>query len=295
MILGVMKTCLTVWVDLPPAQLAALVAIADHGSFEAAAHRLRVTPSAVSQRIRSLENATGRVLVSRGTPCTPTEAGTGLVRLGRQLQLLFAEVDADTASVDLPVAVNADSLATWFRPVLAEVAGWGEVALRLLVDDQAHSHDLLRAGEVVGAVTSDPTPVQGCTVAPLGPMHYIPVATPELIARHARADLPMVVFNEKDTLQHDELRRHRLDTPPIVHRVPSSDDFRFAVLAGLGWGMLPQVQAEKELTAGGVVRLCDHVAGIDLYWQRWKLESPGLDRLSDAVHAAAPGVDDLTR
>src|SRR3954466_9107289 len=115
--------------DLMPAQLAALVAIADHGTFDAAARHLHVTPSAVSQRIRALESEIGRVVIQRTTPCRPTAAGEVLLRLARQTQLLHDEVrDAlvhgREGTVDLPVAVNADSLATWFRGVLGEVAGW---------------------------------------------------------------------------------------------------------------------------------------------------------------------------
>ncbi len=274
--------------DLPPAQLAALVAIVDHGSFDAAARSLHVTPSAVSQRIRALESAVGSVLVSRDSPCAPTDVGSSLVRLGRQLTLLYAEALPADEPAELSLAINADSLATWFRPVVTEAATWGDVALRLLVDDQAHSHDLLRAGEVMGAVTSDPTAVQGCVATALGAMTYLPVATPGLLARHARADLPMVVFNEKDLLQQDELRRHRLASPPLVHRVPSSEDFRFAVLAGLGWGMLPQVQAAEPLERGDLVLLCDHATRIDLYWQRWKLDSPLLDRVTAVLRTHAP-------
>src|SRR5215469_4924837 len=134
--------CLTYLVDLNAGQLDALVAIADHGSFEAAARQLHVTPSAVSQRIRALEVAAGQVLVSRGTPCRPTPQGEWLVRLGRQTRLLYDEASqALTAvtTVDLPVAVNADSLATWFRDVLAEAASWDGTAVRLHVEDQAYS------------------------------------------------------------------------------------------------------------------------------------------------------------
>src|SRR6266567_9131052 len=151
--------------DLNPGQLDALVAIADHGSFEAAARELRVTPSAVSQRIRALEVAAGQVLISRGTPCRPTPHGEWLVRLGRQTRLLYAEasqaITAATA-VELPVAVNADSLAVWFRDVLAEVSTWDDTAIRLRVEDQGHSQELLRSGDVLAAVTSDPAAVQGC-------------------------------------------------------------------------------------------------------------------------------------
>lgn len=276
--------------DLSPAQLSALVAIADTGSFEAAAERLHVTPSAVSQRIRALESAVGRVLVARGTPCVPTEAGAPLVRLGRQLELVFAEALTE-GPTDLALAINADSLATWFRPVLAEIGGWGAVALRLRVEDEGHSRDLLRRGEVVAAVTSDPSPVQGCSVTPLGTLRYLPVAHPSLLDRSGRPDweaMPMVVFNTKDRLQHDELGRHTEAVPAVVHEVPSSDGFRAALEAGLGWGLLPEAQARGGVEAGTLVRLGRSVTRVALYWQRWRLDSELLDRLSLAVAAHAP-------
>src|ERR1700742_4899652 len=121
-------------VDLNPGQLDALVAIADHGSFDAAARQLHITPSAVSQRVRALEAAAGQVLKHRGTPCRPTPEGEWLVRLGRQTRLLCAEasqaITAATA-VELPVAVNADSVAVWFRDVFTEVAAGGGTASKL--------------------------------------------------------------------------------------------------------------------------------------------------------------------
>ena len=276
--------------DLPPAQLAALVAIAEHGSFEAAARSLHVTPSAVSQRIRALESTVGRVLVSRTSPCSPTEAGAGLVRLGRQLELAFAEA-LDDHPADLTVAVNADSLATWFRPVLGDVAGWHDVALRLRVEDEGHSHDLLRRGDVVGAVTSDPSPVQGCSVTPLVSMRYLPVVAPGLLERCGGRDwerLPMVVFNAKDRLQHTELARHTDQAPLLVHEVPSSDDFRAAIEAGLGWGLLPEPQARESLEQERLIRLGRSVTRVELYWQRWRLDSPLLDRLTESLMAHAP-------
>src|SRR3954451_13557733 len=154
------------------AAVEALVAIADHGTFDAAARALHVTPSAVSQRIRTLEREVGQVVVRRGTPCVPTDAGTALVRLGRQSRLLDEEARAaleeHDGRVEMTVAVNADSLATWFRAVLAAVAGSAGLALRILVEDQAYSAELLRSGEALAAVTSDPQPVQGCSSEHLG-------------------------------------------------------------------------------------------------------------------------------
>src|SRR4051794_1782984 len=133
------------------AAVEALVSIADHGTFEAAARALHVTPSAVSQRIRALEREVGQVVVRRSTPCEPTEVGAALVRLGRQTKLLDEEARAAVGEhghrVDVTVAVNADSLATWFRAVLAELAVQEELAIRLVVEDQAYSAELLRSGE----------------------------------------------------------------------------------------------------------------------------------------------------
>ena len=217
--------------EIAPAQLAALVAIADHGTFEAAARHLHVTASAVSQRIRALESEVGQVVVRRTTPCRPTPAGEVLIRLARQTRLLHDEVrDAlahgHVGTVDLPVAVSADSLATWFRAALVDVADWSDVALRLHVEDQAFSADLLRSGDVLAAVTSEPSPVQGCSVEPLGHLRYVPAAAPRLVERWRRgrgldwAAMPMVVFNEKDALQHDLLAARGVEVPPVVHRVP---------------------------------------------------------------------------
>jgi len=278
-----------------PDQLETLLAITEEGTFEAAARRLHLTPSAVSQRVRALELAAGQVLVRRGTPATVTAAGEPLTRLARQLRLLDAETAAelgDPRVVELPVAVNADSLATWFRPVLDGAAAMPATALRLHVEDQAFSHDLLRRGEVLAAVTSEPRPVQGCAVEPLGGLRYTPAAAPALLDRHRRgrgvdwSTLPMVVFNEKDNLQDEVLELHRSGRPPIVHRVPSTDAFQDAVRRGLGWGMLLDPQLGPD-----VVRLPGtRPVHVRLHWQRWRLDSPALATLSRHVHDAARGL-----
>lgn len=282
-----------------PDQLAALVAIVERGTFDAAARHLFVTPSAVSQRIRALESAAGQVLVRRSTPCVATPAGETLLRLARQTSLLYDEArdtlaGSTPSQVDLPVVVNADSLATWFRGVLAEVHGWEGVALRLRVEDQAFSADLLRSGEVLGAVTSDPRAVQGCVVERLGTLRYRPAAAPAFAERwrHGRgydwAQMPMVVFNDKDALQHDILAERGLSSPPTVHQVPTSADFHEAVRLGLGWGVIPEPQLDPDLAAGLLTTLSSRAhLDVDLHWQRWRLASPMLDRLTDAVRRAA--------
>ncbi|MFC5729190.1 MULTISPECIES: ArgP/LysG family DNA-binding transcriptional regulator [Nocardioides] len=192
------------------------------------------------------------------------------------------------------MAVNADSLATWFRPVLTSVAEGPATALRLFVEDETLSHDLLRRGEVLAAVTSEPQPVQGCSVEPLGTLRYVPAAAPGLVDRHRRgrgmdwSAAPTVVFNEKDRLQDRVLAAHGVGRPPVVHRVPSSADFLEAVRLGLGWAAIPEPQFGPCTATGELVRLPGSTTlGVALYWQRWRLESPALDTLSVAVREAA--------
>ncbi|MFC7406805.1 LysR family transcriptional regulator ArgP [Georgenia alba] len=289
--------------QMRPEQLAALVAIVDHGTFDAAARHLSVTPSAVSQRVRALESEVGRVLLVRSTPVRTTAAGAVLLRLARQQLLLEREALTELAAgesaggaarVDLPLAVNADSLATWFTAAVHACAAWPGITLRLHVEDQDHSAALLRAGAVLGAITSDPVPVQGCDVERLGVMRYLPVATAEIAERHSRgrgydwAEMPMIRFNDKDDLQHRVLAAHGVDAEPPTHYVPSSQAFVDAVYAGLGWGMVPEDQMGDGLATGRLVRLGARArADVPLYWQRWRLRSTHVERLTGTVRDAA--------
>ncbi|MCC3295695.1 LysR family transcriptional regulator ArgP [Arthrobacter sp. zg-Y411] len=279
--------------------LRALSAVVEEGTFEAAADRLHISPSAVSQRIKALENAEGQIMVRRGAPCTPTEPGAVLLRMARQVQLLESEArhtlaGGSSTRATTPVAVNADSLATWFLPVLSDAAGWTDSTLDLHVEDQDHSARLLRSGDVIAAVTAEPAPVNGCRVQPLGAMRYLPVAAPELRERFTGAGgidwdvMPVVRFNAKDELQRRFLRARGATGDPPRHTVPSSEAFLAAVRAGLGWGMLPELQLGTDLDDGALV-LLDGRAHEDvlLYWQAWKLDSERLERIGASVRRAA--------
>jgi len=196
--------------------------------------------------------------------------------------------------VTLPVAVNADSLATWFHDVLESAAAWPGVGLRLHVEDQAYSASLLRAGDALAAITSDPVPVQGCLLEPLGVLRYVPAAAPAFAGRWrqgrsmAWSRMPVVVFNDKDHLQDDVLAERGAARPSTVHQVPTSHDFVEAVRRGLGWAAVPEPQLLPHLADGSLVTLPGRAhVDVPLFWQRWRLDSPALDRLGDAVHRAA--------
>lgn len=203
-------------------QLAAFAAVLQEGSFEAAARRLHVTPSAISQRMRQLEERLGQVLLQRGSPCQPTAAGRTLARYTEQLALLEAETLAELGDVDgnglrdtggvplrVPLAVNADSLDSWFPASFDALPAEPAMVFDLRVEDQDHSATLLREGVVMAAVSASAEPVQGCTVEPLGIMRYLAVASPQLIAQafakgvnaSSLSRTPMLAFNRKDALQ----------------------------------------------------------------------------------------------
>jgi LysR family transcriptional regulator, chromosome initiation inhibitor len=283
------------------AQLETFAAVIDEGSFDAAARRLRLTPSAVSQRIKALESRLGQVVVMRGKPAAPTAAGEALLRLARQVALLELEaVAAVRGTVDalrLAIAVNADSLNNWFLPAMLDLSQNHDARFVVHQEDEEHSADFLRNGTVLAAVTADPRPVQGCRVLPLGTMRYLPVATPEYAERWLRgkplpealAEAPMVVFNEKDVLQHRLIRKvTRRKLEPPSHAIPASEPFHEAVRIGLGWGMVEDEVARPELAAGRLVEVASgKYIDVPLYWQHWKLESGILDALTAAVLGAA--------
>lgn len=285
--------------DLDLAQLRALDTTVRLGTLEAAARSLHVTPSAVSQRLRALEVTTGRILLVRSKPVQVTESGRAVLALARQVALLTAEVARELGGDDqertptLPIAVNADSMATWVLPALAPLAA--EVCVDLHREDQEHTSALLRAGTVMAAVTAEAAPVAGCTSTPLGVMRYRPMAAPGFVERwfpdgataEALTRAPVVVFDRADGLQHRYLRtRVGEGVVPPAHFVPASADFVTAVGLGLGWGMVPDLQrrtATAELVAFDP-RAFEDVA---LHWQQWRLRSATLDRVRDAVLTAA--------
>jgi LysR family transcriptional regulator (chromosome initiation inhibitor) len=287
--------------QLDSAQLDTFAAVIDEGSFDAAARKLRITPSAVSQRIKAMESRLGHVLVRRTKPARATEAGEAVLRLARQVSLLeveaIAAVKGQLEGLRLPIAVNADSLNSWFLPVLFAVPPELVTAFDLHQEDQDHSAELLRNGTVLAAVTGDPRPVQGCRVQPLGNMRYLSVATPEFAERwltgkplaEALETAPMIIFNAKDMLQHRLVRkvtRRRLDPP--THSIPAPGPFVRAIRLGLGWGMIEEEMVEDELADGRLVEVAQgKYVDVPLYWQHWKLDSAVLDALTAAVLQAA--------
>lgn len=287
------------------AALSALAAVLREGSFERAARALHVTPSAVSQRVRALEERLGCALVQRGQPCTATEAGRRLSQHLDQVRLLEQALHSSLPGlapeagqrVPLPLAVNADSLATWAAPALAGFGAEAPVLLEIAVDDQDHTGEWLRSGAVLAAVTASAQPAAGCNSRPLGAMRYRATASPDFMRRNfpegvnaqSLAQAPSLVFNSKDELQSrwvERQCRRRVELPR--HSLPSSHAFVAASLAGLGWGMNPEALVAAQLARGELVELLpDTPLDVALHWQHARAASGLLDRLTGVVLAAA--------
>ncbi|MFS0895396.1 LysR family transcriptional regulator ArgP [Microbacterium sp. 179-I 3D3 NHS] len=284
---------------IDPELAATLAAVADEGTLDAASRRLRITPSAVSQRLKTLEQQLGRILFVRTKPARLTEAGEAVVRLARQVALLEHDAlagvgidDGDRARrITVPLAVNADSLATWFLAPLARLSAAHAIDFDLHRDDQNFTARLLESGTVMAAVTSEARPVAGCSVAPLGVIEYRAVAAPDFAARwfpdgageSALSAAPFVDFDRRDTLQHDWLAANGVAHQGVPrHFVPASHDYAMAVELGLGWGMLPLLQEST-----GLIRLGGPALRVELYWQQWNLRSELLDTIAAEIAAEA--------
>ncbi len=285
---------------LDPAQLATLAAVHRRGSFDLAAAELHLTASAISQRIKALEERTGALLIRRGTPCTATETGLRLIRHHDEIALLERALDQElglaAGPATLRIAVNADSLATFVIPALAATDG---LLFDLVIDDQDVSQDWLRRGEVVAAITAHPGPLQGCDTIPLGALRYRATASPAYVRRwfsdgvtaEAMAAAPALTFSDKDRLQTRwaAARVPGLTRPLLpTHRMASSHAFVEACRAGVGWAMNPEPLVARLLADGNLVELIpDTPLDVALYWQFTRLSAPSLAPVTEAIRRAA--------
>jgi len=295
--------------------LEALAAVIEEGGFERAAKRLNLTQSAVSQRIRQLEEHLGQPVLARTQPPAPTAPGRTLLRHARRVNLLEADLarsltpgsltdDTDAPWQTLAVALNADTLATCLPSAVLPLLTRERLTLDLKVDDQERTHELLRAGEVAGCVSTRQTSMQGCRVLFLGVMRYHCACSPGFAARwfphgltrEAARLAPAVVFNRQDTV-HDRYLASFLDESPQQaprHHVPDSERFVDFVLGGAGYGLIPHMQAAGPLALGALMDLAPGAPmPVPLYWHCWNIASPLLARLTRALREA--GLRELIR
>jgi LysR family transcriptional regulator (chromosome initiation inhibitor) len=287
--------------------LAAIAAVVREGSFERAARTLNVTTSAVSQRVKHLEERLGSILIIRGQPCRATDLGRLLCSHVEQVGLLehelraalpkLVQTDGRDDRVTLRVAVNADSLGTWFIGAMAQFVDAEKALVDIALDNEEHTVEWLRSGEVLAAVTAHAQPVQGFNSVSLGRLTYLAVASPGFVRRYfpdgvsatALNSAPSLKFNNKDRMQAQWARRVcRRDVETPAHWFPATQAFLDASLAGIGWGMNPESLVREHLESGALVELVPgRSLAVPLYWQHTRLQVPMLNRLTEAVVRAA--------
>jgi LysR family transcriptional regulator, chromosome initiation inhibitor len=297
---------------LDPRQLDAFAATIDSGSLSAAARGLRITLAATSLRIKALEDALGQRVLVRGKVARATPAGQALLSHIKQVRLLEADLAhtlqparhaTEGQHTSISVAVNADSLASWFFPGVLAALQRHRLTLDVVVDDQDHTLEWLKNGDVVGCVTTLSVALRGCVAEPLGTMRYRCVAAPAVQARlvggtkkqmgiglHQLVKEPAIVFNRKDSLQDQFLQTcfGLADLAYPRHYIPAVDAYHDALVNGLGWGMEADIQSAPFLANGTLVDLFpSQFVDVPLYWQHWQREAPQAARLTLAIKAAA--------
>jgi LysR family transcriptional regulator (chromosome initiation inhibitor) len=292
------------------AALAAVAAVAREGSFERAAAMLGITPSAVSQRVRGLEERVGSLLIVRAQPCRPTALGAKLCAHLDKVRLLETDVAPTlfptSPGADQPltlrIAVNADSLATWFPDAIAPFCRETGTLLDLVLEDEAHTADLLRSGEVLAAVTADPEPVHGCRTIALGVMRYAACASPDFMREYfpdgvgptSLAIAPYLRFGRRDRLQQRWAREaYGVDLGTRNHWVASTQGFMDLAVRGMGWGMHPVSLVRAQLDAGRLAELPPaHRVATSLHWVVPRLHATALRQLTEAIRHTASTVLD---
>ncbi|KKD61110.1 chromosome replication initiation inhibitor protein [Grimontia sp. AD028] len=279
--------------------LDALDAVIANGGFDKAAEALFITQSAVSQRIKQLETLVAQPVLIRETPPQPTAIGKKLLGLHRRVQLLEKEMlpeltpEGLAGPITVPIATNADSLATWLLPALSPLMKAQTLEINLIVDDESRTLNRLRSGEAVVAVSNEATPLKGCVAESLGVMEYLCVCTPAFKATYfpdglnaeAVSRAPAVVFDRFDDMHTQFVsERFQLPTPGWrSHMVRSSEAFVKMAKLGVAYCLIPRLQIEPELTSGELIDLCPGDCVIrHLYWHHFATESGVLAEMSSA-------------
>lgn len=278
----------------------ALDAVISQRGFERAAESLCITQSAVSQRIKQLEKLMAQPMLVREQPPRATAAGQKMLGLYRRVRLLEQELlpeltpDDSSQPLQVSLATNADSLATWLLPALGSLLKSRRIELNLLVEDEIRTLDKLRSGEVVGAISMEDAPMPGCVADYLGRVDYLCVASPEFAAKYFAAGVtresllaaPGVAFDQHDDMHERFIQQHfNLPLGSVMkHTVRSSEAFVRIAVEGIAYCLIPRVQIQQELACGQLVNVTpDIFLTRRIYWHHWALESGVLAELSELL------------
>ena len=279
--------------------LHALSVVIKDQSFERAAESLCITQSAVSQRIKQLEQYFAEPVLIRRHPIVATELGKKLLRHYHQVsqleQELFNELYPQQQQLQtLHIATNADSLATWLIPAIAPLLKQHMIEVNMLVANEGHTLDRLKDGEAFGAISRQKKAAAGCIATLLGSQHYILVATQAFadkyfaqgINTNTLRNAPAVAFDQKDNMHVDYLVEHfglkEGDYP--LHAVRSSEAFVNMAKHGVAYCLIPELQISQELRNGQLINLLPDKPLVEvLYWHHWILIKGIHKKVSDAI------------
>ncbi|KTC86920.1 ArgP/LysG family DNA-binding transcriptional regulator [Legionella brunensis] len=266
--------------------LQALDAVIQTQSFAGAAKQLFITQPAVTQRIKQLEAQFGQPLLIRSLPYQATPLGEKLLSLLRRTRLLeehlLQEIKKELPA-RLSVALNRDSLETWFSRLLVDLEILEKINIDIITDDQEVTIDYFRKGSVSACVTTYNRALPGCECTLLGHMNYLLVASPHFIAQHFNnkkslaenlANAPAIVFDNRDRLP-EHFFNHFFNKPLSLrryHMVPSVQAYKQFALQGYGYGWIPSLDIASELAKGELQEICpDKRWLMPLYWHYWQL------------------------
>lgn len=280
--------------------LAALSAIIEAQSFDIAAKSLFISQSAISQRIKLLEEKIGQPVMIRSQPIELTLIGEQLLNHYKNIQQLENELlpeilpNNPIKPIKVSLAVNADSIATWFIKALTPFLKVNRVELNLLLVPEDRTLEKLRTGEALGAVSVEEKPLKGFRSVKLGVMKYCLVASKnfydeyfsEGVTQQSLKMAPAVSYDHKDNMHIHFIEKH-FNLPAneyYCHSVGSSEAFVELAKQGVAYCLVPELQIEKELASGDLVKLCpDKQLLISLYWHSWILVKGINKKLSQEI------------
>ncbi|WP_111495478.1 LysR family transcriptional regulator ArgP [Marinobacter bohaiensis] len=285
--------------------LEALITVVETGGFERAGLALGLSQSAVSQRIKLLESRLGQPVLTRHPNLQATPAGRRLLNHAQQVQLLERDLRRQIPALSedrtrLRIALNADSLATWWGDAIGAFCQQEGLLLDMVVEDQDVGLRRMREGDVAACLCSSDQPVAGARCIELGQMPYRAWARADYVEQHfgsgltaeAFREAPAIVFGPHDQLQHRFLAQCGYHGRFPYHLCPSSEGFIRLAMAGMGYGMIPDnMIANQDTTllvpAGALVNLDEETAvTVPLYWHYWRHGGEFMERLTETIARA---------
>ncbi len=284
--------------------LHAFSVVVDEQNFDKAASVLAITQSAVSQRIKALEQAIGQPVLVRAQPLTATVIGKKLLAHYQQVKLLEQDILPDISgdnkleTIRANIASNADSLATWLIGAIGDVCHQYNVAVNFRLADENRTIKYLKDGEVFGAISTYEHALPGCTFDKLGDMHYILVAAPSFVKKYFPDGIdaqsleraPAVTYDQKDDMHSKYIEQtfNFKEGSYPCHTVRSSEAFVGFAKQGLAYCLIPKLQIQAELHAGELIDLMpESPLTRTLYWHHWVLLKGVFKAFSKAIVSRA--------